>query len=249
MLRFSGCALVSLVFFVGMTAAAAADQAAGQRSVEEIEKIVREYLLRDPKVILDAVERYRARAREEQAERSRAAVREHREEIFADPDSPVGGNPRGDVTVVEFFDYRCGYCRRFAPVLDRITEQDPRVRIIYKELPILGEESFTAARAALAARTQGGYHALHGALMAAEEPLSEQTIMTVARSVGLDTDRLSRDMQAPEILDAIGRNRRLAEALGIDGTPALIVGDQVVGGAIPLDDLKAMIARSRRRSE
>lgn len=244
MLRFSVCALV---FFLGMTAAA--DQAAGQRSVEEIEKIVREYLLRDPKVILDAVERYRAKAREEQAQRSRAAVREHREEIFADPDSPVGGNPRGDVTVVEFFDYRCGYCRRFAPVLDQITEQDPQVRVIYKELPILGEESFTAARAALAARIQGGYHELHQALMAAEGPLSEQAIMTVARSVGLDTGRLGQDMQAPEILDAIGRNRRLAAALGIEGTPALIVGDQVVGGAVPLDDLKAMIARSRRRSE
>lgn len=246
MLRFSVCALV---FFLGMTAAAAADQAAGQRSVEEIEKIVREYLLRDPKVILDAVERYRAKAREEQAQRSRAAVREHREEIFADPDSPVGGNPRGDVTVVEFFDYRCGYCRRFAPVLGQIMEQDPQVRVIYKELPILGEESFTAARAALAARPQGGYHELHQALMAAEGPLSEQAIMTAARSVGLDTDRLGQDMQAPEILDAIGRNRRLAAALGIEGTPALIVGDQVVGGAVPLDDLKAMIAQSRRRSE
>ncbi len=234
----AGCLLL---FLTGAASAAGAEP----RSVEEIEKIVREYILRNPEVLFEAVQRHEGRQRQRQAERDRVAVREHAKELLADPDSFVGGNPDGDVTLVEFFDYRCGYCKRFAPILEIITRQDPKLRVVYKEFPVLGPESFLAAQAALAARNQGHYLEFHEALMGVDGPLNEEVIMTVARSVGLDLDRLERDMEAPKVLNILNVTRRLAEALAIDGTPTLIVGDEIARGAVPIEELTAMIARAR----
>ena len=239
--------IASLLFLAGLAATAGAQQTSGQRSVEEIGKIVREYLLNNPGVIFEAVERHRANQRRQQAKRDQTALREHRNDILADPHSFVGGNPDGDVTLVEFFDYRCGYCKRFAPTLETIKKQDPKLRVVYKELPILGPDSMMGAQAALAAREQGRYVEFHEALMRVKGNLDDQTIMTVARSVGLDTDRLSKDMQSPTILNALGNTRKLAAALGITGTPALIVGDEIVRGLVPLDRLAAMIAAARAK--
>ena len=159
----------------------------------------------------------------------------------------MGGNPDGDVTVVEFFDYRCGYCKRFAPTLEKIKKQDPKLRVVYKEFPILGPDSMKGAQAALAAREQGRYVEFHEALMRVRGNLNDKTITAVARSVGLDTDRLRKDMQSPMILNAIRNTRKLAAALGITGTPAVIVGDEIVRGAVPLERLAAMIAAARAK--
>ncbi len=238
-------ATTAFLLFAGLAAVAGAEQASGQRSVEEVEKIVREYLLKNPEVIFEAVDRHRAKQRQQQAQRDRAALRQHRQKLLADPDSFVGGNPGGDVTLVEFFDYRCGYCKRFAPTLFSITKQDPKLRVVFKEFPVLGPDSFRAAQAALAARNQGYYLAFHQALMGARGTLTDDAIMTMARSMGLDTDRLKKDMETPKVLNVLGNNRRLAEALRIDGTPTLIVGDEIVRGAIPLEQLAAMIAKAR----
>lgn len=249
MLRLTaGCLLLWLSFFlVGAVPAMGSDQAAGQRSKEEIGEIIREYLLNNPEVIFEAVERHREKQRQLQARRDRALLKQHREALLADPHSFVGGNPDGDVTVVEFFDYRCGYCKRFAPVLEKLKKQDPKLRVVYKEFPILGPDSFKSAQAALAARNQGGYVEFHEALMRVQGALDDKAIMAAARSVGLDTDRLSKDMQSPTILDILGKNRKLAAALGIDGTPALIVGDEIVRGAVPIERLAAMIAMARAK--
>ena len=245
MLRMAaGCLLL---FIVGAASVAGAQQLSGQRSVEDIEKIVREYLLENPEVIFEAVRRHQAKQERRQADRDRAAVKRHAKALLADPDSFVGGNPDGDVTLVEFFDYRCGYCRRFAPLLTRIMKQDPKLRVVYKEFPVLGPDSFRAAQAALAARDQGYYLEFHEALMGADAPLTDDAIMAVARSVGLDVHRLKRDMETPKILNTLGNNRRLAEALAIDGTPTLIVGDRIVRGAVPIEDLTALIAQARSR--
>lgn len=238
----AGCLLL---FLMGAASAAGAEPAAGQRSVEEIEEIVREYILGNPEVLFEAVQRHKEKQRQRQAERDRVAVREHAKELLADPDSFVGGNPDGDVTLVEFFDYRCGYCKRFAPVLEAITRQDPKLRVVYKELPVLGPDSFRAAQAALAARNQGHYLEFHEALMGVDGPLTDDAIRTVARSVGLDLNRLKRDMETPKVLDILGATHRLAEALAIDGTPTLIVGDEIARGAVPIEELTAMIARAR----
>ncbi len=240
----AGCLLL---FLTGAGSAAGAEQAAGPRSVEEIEKIVREYILKNPEVLFEAVQRHQERQRQQQAERDRAALKEHAKALLTDPDSFVGGNPDGDVTLVEFFDYRCGYCKRFAPTLARITKQDPKLRVVYKEFPVLGPDSFRAAQAALAARNQGYYLAFHDALMGAEGPLTDDAITTVARSVGLDTNRLKKDMETPNVLNVLDNNHRLAKALRIDGTPTLIVGDEIARGAVPLEQLTAMIARARAK--
>ena len=239
--------IAAFLLFLGLPAMAGAQQPSAQRSVEEIEKIVREYLLENPEVIFEAVQRHREKQQQLQAERDRAVVTQHAKALLADPDSFVGGNPDGDVTLVEFFDYRCGYCKQFAPVLASIKKQDPKLRVVYKEFPVLGEDSFRGAQAALAARNQGYYLEFHEALMKVRGTLTEEVLMKVAASVGLDTDRLKRDMETPKILNVIGNNHKLAEALAIDGTPTLIVGDEIARGAIPMEELSAMIARARAK--
>ena len=240
-------ATTAFLLFAGLAAVAGAEQAPGQRSVEEVEKIVREYLLNNPEVIFEAVDRHRAKQRQQQAQRDRAALRQHRQKLLADPDSFVGGNPGGDVTLVEFFDYRCGYCKRFASTLEKIKKQDPKLRVVYKEFPVLGPDSFRAAQAALAARNQGYYLAFHEALMGASGALTDDAIMTVARDLGLDVDQLKRDMETPRIRNVVSNNHRLAKALRIDGTPAMIVGDEIARGAVPLEAVAAMIARARAK--
>lgn len=238
-------ALAGLVLFA--SPALPAEQETTQRSVEDIEKIVREYLLKNPEVIFEAVERHQAQEREKQAERARTAIVERKKELFEDPASPVAGNLQGDVTLVEFFDYRCGHCKRFAPTLTKLLEQDSNVRVVYKEFPILGPQSVVAARAALAARAQERYHAFHKALMDAKGALGEEEIMKIANSVGVDTERLKEDMKDPAIQKTIQRNYELAQALGITGTPALIVADELVPGAVPLEVLRDKIAQARAK--
>ena len=237
--------LLLSVFLVGAVPAMGADQEKGQRSEEEIGKIIREYLLNNPEVIFEAVERHRAKQRQMQARRDRALLKQHEQALLADPDSFVGGNPDGDVTVVEFFDYRCGYCKQFAPTLAKIKKDDPKIRVVYKEFPVLGPDSMRGAQAALAARNQGRYLEFHEALMRVRGALNEETLMKVARSVGLNTERLKKDMQNPKIRDIIGKTHRLATALSINGTPAIVVGNQIARGAIPLAELTRMIARAR----
>jgi len=244
---FPGLRSISLALVLFASPSLAADAEVKQRSVEDVEKIVREFLYKHPEVILEAVERYREKEREERAKRAKMAIIERKKDLFEDPTSPVEGNPSGDITLVEFFDYRCGHCKRFAPSLAKLMEQDPKVRVVFKEFPILGPQSVVASRAALASRAQDRYHGFHKALMSAKSPLSEAEIMKIASSVGLDTDRLKQDMKDPEIEKAIERNQQLAQALGISGTPALIIQDELVPGAIPLDSLKQMIAKARAK--
>ncbi|MDE0342493.1 MAG: DsbA family protein [Deltaproteobacteria bacterium] len=247
MLRLTAVCLPLLLALVvgGAVPAMGADPATGQRSKEEIGEIIREYLLNNPEVIFEAAARHQEKQRQLQAQRDRALLKQHRQALLADPDSFVGGNPDGDVTLVEFFDYRCGYCKRFAPALEKIKKDDPNVRVVYKEFPVLGPDSLRGAHAALAARKQGRYLEFHEALMRVRGALDEGTLMKVARSVGLDVDRLRKDMKNPKIQDIIGKTRRLATALSINGTPAVIVGNQIARGAVPFAELTRMIARAR----
>ena len=213
--------------------------------VEAIRRIVRDYLIEHPEVLLEAEQALRAKRAEEEARRDRAAIREHRDALFADPDSPVVGNPVGALALVEFFDYRCGYCRRVKPVLDTLLAENGDLRLIHKEFPILGAESTLAARAALAAREQGGYAAFHDALMEAEEPLDHARVFETARAVGLDEERLARDMQDPAVDAALARNAALAEALGIAATPSFVIGERVVRGAPSLAQFRAIVEDAR----
>jgi protein-disulfide isomerase len=180
--------------------------------LDPFEQRVRDYLLKNPEVIMEALQILQQRQRAAEAENLKRTIAERSEEILNDPAAPVGGNPAGDVTLVEFFDYNCTYCRRVAPTMVELEQSDRDLRLVYKEFPILGPGSQFAARAALASRKQRKYVRFHNALMRATEPVTEQTVIEIAREVGLDTERLKQDMQDPAIQDAIARNLQLASA-------------------------------------
>jgi protein-disulfide isomerase len=168
-------------------------------------------------------------------------------DLLHDPNSPVLGNPRGAVTVVEFFDYRCPYCKQVEPALEALLGEDRQLRFVYKEFPVLGADSVTASRAALAAKKQGKYDAFHRAMMTLKGQINEAAVFKTAESVGLDVERLKRDIASPEVARALKANTDLAEALDIRGTPAFVIGDEIVPGAIDLASLKQLIATARKK--
>ncbi len=213
---------------------------------QAIEGIIHDYLMQNPDVMIEALKAAEAKANSEADASAAQALRERHREIFDDPATPVGGNPEGDVTIVEFFDYRCPYCKQVQPTLKTLLDQDRRLRFIYKEMPVLGAPSVVAAHAALAARSQGKYEAFHTVMMAAKGQITEDVVYQVAGSIGLDVDRLKRDMAAPEIDQALKANLALASALDIHGTPGFIIGEHVVPGAIDLDALKNLVADARK---
>jgi protein-disulfide isomerase len=210
-----------------------------------IEAIVHDYLTNHPDVLIDALQAADAKMKSEAREKAQQTLAERRKEVFDDPATPIGGNPHGDAALVEFFDYRCPYCKEVQPSIDALLGQDHGLRVIYKEFPVLGPISVTAAHAALAARKQGKYDAFHDAMMAAKGQVTDDTVYAIAASVGLDVGRLKRDMAGPEIDGLIKANFDLAEALDIRGTPAFIVGDKIIPGAVDLNSLKQAIADSR----
>jgi protein-disulfide isomerase len=217
-------------------------------SREAVEAIVREYLLNNPELIMESVRAYQQRQQARERERVAGVLAARSAELWQDPDAPVAGHPSGDVTVVEFFDYRCGYCKSVAPAVRQLLEQDPNVRLVYKEFPILGPDSVVAARAALAARAQGHYVAFHNALMAANGgALTLADVLRIAGQVKLDTARLQADMEGPEIRALVQKNFALAQELGIRGTPAFVVGTEIVPGAMDLAALKELVARARAK--
>ena len=214
---------------------------------KQIEKIIREYLIANPEVLEEAIQALQAKRQARRQAAALASIRNNRKQIYEDPEDPVGGNPKGDVTIVEFFDYRCGFCKRVAPVVEEALAKDKKIRLVYKEFPVLGPNSVLAARAALAARAQGKYLAFHKALMKAKISYDEASIMKIATSVGIDTARLKKDMQAPGIQAQLSKNRALARSLSIRGTPAFIVGERLFPGALNPAQLARMIQQARKK--
>ncbi len=174
-----------------------------------------------------------------------AALALHREEIFGDPDSPVGGNPEGDVTLVEFFDYNCPYCRQTAPLIGQMEAADPRLRVVYKQFPVLGPGSVFAAKAALAAHRQKKFIAFHRALYQIRGRVDESRTLRAAEAAGLDVARLKSDMQDPAIEAMLSRNLALARLLGIDDTPGFVIGRQILPGFTQLNVLQAAVRSAR----
>jgi protein-disulfide isomerase len=237
--------LLALALVLALTAGVAAAQSSAP-SREQIEEIVREYLLKHPEVVTNALRAAQQKQREAAQRATQQAIASHREQLVRDGTSPVGGNTAGDVTVVEFFDYACPHCKSVTGTVKQLLRDDPNVRLVYKELPILGEPSVVAARAALAAREQGKYAAFHDALMASPGRLSDSVVFATATQVGLDVDRLKKDMASPAVAEALQKNQTLAQALGLNGTPAFVIGDEFVPGAAGLGQLKALVARARQ---
>ncbi|HEX3499015.1 MAG TPA: DsbA family protein [Stellaceae bacterium] len=210
------------------------------------EQIIHDYILQHPEVIVEALQSAEEKMKAQSEERARAAVVERRQELLDDATAPVAGNPKGDVTLIEFFDYRCPYCKQVEPALEALLKEDRQLRIVYKELPILGKDSVYATRVALAARKQAKYDKFHAAMMATKGQIDEKVILQVATTSGLDIDRLKSDMTASEIDDIIKRNYDLAQALDIHGTPAFIVGGELIPGAIDIATMKQKIAAARK---
>ncbi len=212
-----------------------------------LDQAIEQYIRSHPEVIEQAMQSLEGKRQRGEKLRIRQAIATHQEELLRDPASPVSGNVNGDVTVIEFFDYRCGYCKRVASAVTQLQKDEPGVRVVYKDFPILGEVSVFGARAALAARGQGKHQAFHEAMLASENELTQEEVLAIAQRVGLDVKKLESDLQAPEWQTAIDRNHTLAKLLGISGTPGFVVGGEVYPGALELADLKALVAKARTK--
>ena len=213
----------------------------------EIEKIVREYILQHPEVLMESVQSHRERERVEAQKRSKDAVAANRRELFDNAASPVAGTAEAEVTIVQFFDYKCGYCRRVSPTLSTLLEKHKNVRMIYKELPILGPDSHMASRAALAAQKQGAYAALHKELMTLNGPITPEAIEGAGKKLGLDVAKLKADMGSKEVESALMRNQQLANAIGVQSTPSFVIGGELISGAMDLAGFEQLISKSSNR--
>jgi protein-disulfide isomerase len=234
--------LALLVAVAGVPAFAQSFSADQKQAIEEM----RAYILKNPEIIRDAVEALQAKEQQSADARRSQAMTQLMDELQNDPTSPVLGNPSGDVSIVEFFDYRCPYCKRTDPVVEQLVKEDGRIRRVMKEFPILGPESLYASRVALAARNQGKYEPVQKALIGAKGALDKETVLKIAKDAGVDLERLKRDIHDPAIEQALKKNRDLAGALEITGTPAFVIGREFVPGAADLDTFKAIVARARK---
>jgi len=246
-------ALLSGLALLSGAGVAAAQESTPKQSVfdagevEAIEEVVRSYLEENPEIVIEAINAYRERLRLAEEEQQRQNFVANQNNLWNDPASPVLGNPEGDVVIVEFFDYRCPYCKATAPRLKAMMAEDPNIKLVMKEYPILSEESFEAARAALAAAMQGKYEAFHFELMENPGDLSERHLRAIAGRVGVDAERMVEDMQSEEVDEAIRRNHQLARRLRLTGTPALYVGPFFQPGAIELEQLRDLVVLARQQ--
>lgn len=214
----------------------------------EIVAIMRDALKRDPSILRDAVASLEADNAEREKTASQNAILAAKDDLIT-PADPVAGNPHGNVTIVEFFDVRCPYCRKLEPDMSQFLASDHDVRLVYKDLPILGPASVLGTKALLAARNQGAYLKLRDALMRMPPDITRAAIEAQARQLGLDTSRLMRDMDDPAIQRQIDANLHLAQRLNIEGTPAMIVGHDMLAGAVDTAELQQAVAHARAAKE
>ncbi len=196
-----------------------------------IEAIVREYLLSNPELFWEIQAVLEKRAEEMQAERMKTAIKSNAEDLYHRTDAPMAGDPKGDVTVVEFFDYNCGFCKRGFSQLSKLIDDDKRVRVIFKELPILSKGSEEASRIALAAKQQGKYWEVHRALLNHRGSIDGTSALRIAGKLGLDVEKLKKDKDSKEVTAEIEKVRDIAQKMGINGTPHFLVGDRTIPGA------------------
>jgi len=232
----AGLGVIGLALYPGM---------ANGPTTPDIERVVHSYIVGHPEVLQEAVAVLRKRQSKEAADQDRKLLAENHGALYGSAGSVVAGNPDGDVTIIEFFDYNCPYCKEVFPTLERLQASDPNVRFLFREFPILAPSSLTASRAALAAVRQGRYVALHNALMSTPGHLSDEAIMDIAQRLGLDMNRLRTDMRDPAIDRALSGNLKLAQTLGLTGTPSFVIGDTILRGLASYDKLESLIKAAR----
>ncbi|HTH97752.1 MAG TPA: DsbA family protein [Stellaceae bacterium] len=213
----------------------------------KLDQHIHDYIIAHPEVIVEALQKAQAQAEAQQASDAQVALHAKQKQLLNDPASPVMGNPKGDVTLVEFFDYRCPYCKIDAPNVQAAIQADPKLRVVMKEFPILGPDSVFAAKVALVAAKHGKYAEFHNAMFAAKGQIDESKIMDVAHSVGLDPKKTRAEMNDPAIEKQIQDNLELAKAVGVEGTPAFVAGDTLLPGAVSPEDLHKLVAQARAK--
>jgi protein-disulfide isomerase len=211
-----------------------------------IESIIKDYLLQHPEVLQEAMDALDKRQKEADADKARVSIKENNATLFNSPHQVVLGNPQGSVTMVEFFDYNCGYCKRALPDMVDLLKTNPNLKFVLKEFPVLGQGSVEAAHVAVAVRMQDTsgkkYIEFHQKLLGGRGPADKAHALAVAKEVGFDMARIEKDMDSDEVKTTIAEDMKLADALGVSGTPTYVVGDELVVGAVGLDDLKAKLA-------
>ncbi len=212
---------------------------------EAVRRVVIDLLRTQPEILVEAIKALDAKEQAATAAKASEAIVAHRHDLEGDSSDPSFGQPSGDVTVVEFFDYRCPYCKQSWQAVHDAVRKDGHARLVFKDFPILGPESVTASTAALAAIAQGKHDAFHDALMSYSGQLNDTAIFRIAAAVGLDVDRLKADMKSAAVTDKLQRNMDLARALDVRGTPAFVVGTKLLPGAVDGSTLMAAIADAR----
>ncbi len=239
-------AALALILLPSMALAADSASALTPAQKEAVEAVVRDLLTKkEPELVIKAAQEMEARMEKEAVEKSKEAISKNTQKLLNDPTSPVGGNPKGDVTIVQFFDYTCGYCKMSQVHLGKFLEEDKNVKLIYKEFPILGQDSAEVSKIALASHLQGKYVPFHNALMDSKERPSVEVALKIAKEVGLDVEKLKKDMGSEKIQKTIQNNRDVAEAMGARGTPTFVIGGKLYPGALPVEQLKKAVAEVR----
>ena len=239
--------LAAAISLGGVTAASAQTFSEPQRG--EIEKIVREYLLKHPEVLQEVMGELEKKQQTAEAEKARGAIKTHSEALFNSPRQVTLGNPQGDVTFVEFFDYNCGYCKRALSDMTTLMGKDAKLKVVLKEFPVLGPGSLETAQVAVAVRMQDKsgkkYMEFHQKMLLGRGQADKARAMAVAKEIGLDMARLEKDLKSDEIAATLQESAKLAEALGLNGTPSYVIGSDVVVGAVGLDALGKKIDAAR----
>jgi len=239
-----------LIFLISISPTFAQESTLTPAQKSEVQTIIQEYLRKNPEIILEAIEVLRQRERAGQQNQAQRNLVSSRDQLLNDPSSPIGGNPKGDVTIVEFFDYRCHFCKQVFPSIQSLLKQDKNLRYVFKEFPILSPESQIAARAALVVwkHQKDKYFEFHTELMRSHGSLSERRILRMAESVGANVDLIKKEMNSTEISEILQRNFDLAQRLGVTGTPGFVIGDKIIPGAVDLATIKRLIAEERKKS-
>jgi protein-disulfide isomerase len=244
------CGIAAILGVLALAPAASAQTPAfNDQQRQAIGEIVRDYLMKNPEVLQEVIGELEKRQAEAQRVAQAGALKETREAVLNAPHSFVVGNPSGDVTLVEFFDYNCGYCKRALGDVRTLAKSDPKLRIVLKDFPVLGPDSVEASRVALAARNQLQGDKLldfHVKLMDSRGRVNGERAMAVAKEMGLDMARLQKDVSGTDVRDALQENAALGDKLGLTGTPAFIVGEEVISGAVGLEPLKQVVASVRQ---
>jgi protein-disulfide isomerase len=238
--------LVAFALLAGFFAVHARAETFSPPQRAEIVQILREAMKSDPSILREAIAAMEADQAKQSEAAARAAIVSLGPVLTQRDGDPVAGNPKGRITVVEFYDVRCPYCRRMLPVLANLIAKDSDVRVVYKDMPVLGPASVLGTKALLAAQKQGGYLKLHDALMTGAPDISEASLKTASQKLGLDWTKLRADMDAPDVQARIEFNLGLARRLELQGTPAYIVGGRLLPGAVDLAELQGAVAEARK---